>query len=71
MTVGELTDLLLEVDRDRTVYVPGLNGSADVLTHVVDLRHVNLPVEMNGIAIPDDVALLPVSVFESTEPIDD
>jgi hypothetical protein len=42
-----------------------------VLTHVVDLKHVNLPVGMQGICIPDDVALLPVSIFESTEMLDE
>ncbi len=67
MTVGELHDLLGEIDRDRTIYVPGEDGKAEVLTHVVDLKHCNFGLDMKGITIPDDVALLPVSIFESTE----
>ncbi len=38
-----------------------------MLTHVVDLKHCNFGLDMKGITIPDDVALLPVSIFESTE----
>ena len=54
MTVGELVDILSGVDRERTVYVPDLDGTAQIAVAVVDLKHVHLPIE--GIAIPDDVA---------------
>jgi hypothetical protein len=67
VTVGELYDLLGEIDRERTIYVPGEDGKAEILAHVVDLKHVNFGPDMKGIAIPDDVALLPGSIFESTE----
>ena len=71
MTVGELMDLLQEVERDRTIYVPGEDMKAEVLDYVVDLKHMNLPIEMKGIAIPDDVALLPTSIFEMFAPDDE
>ena len=57
MTVGEVVDILLQVDRDRTIYVPDLTDqTAQPVAAVVDMVHLNLP---KGIAIPDDVALLP------------
>lgn len=71
MTVGDLVDLLSEVDRDRTVYVPGLDMKAEPLAMVVDLKHVNLPSEMQGISIPDDVALLPQTVEDKIQEEDD
>lgn len=71
MTVGELTDLLVQVDRDRNVYVPGVDGKAEIADMVIDLQHVNLPKGMEGIKITDDVAILPMSIYEATEADDD
>lgn len=65
MTVGEVVDILLQVDRDRTVYVPDLtDGTAQPVAAIVDIKHLHLPV---GIAIPDDVALLPISMLDDTD----
>ena len=64
MTVGELVDILAQVDRERTVYVPDLDGTAQIAVAVVDLQHVNLPME--GVKIPDDVAIMTALAMEET-----
>ena len=64
MTVGELVDLLSKVDRERTVYVPDLDGTAQIAVAVVDLKHVNLPME--GVVIPDDVAIMTALAMEKS-----
>ena len=64
MTVGELVDILSQVDRERTVYVPDLDGTAQIAVAVVDLKHVNLPIE--GVVIPDDVAIMTVLAMEES-----
>ena len=64
MTVGELVDILAQVDRGRTVYVPDLDGTAQIAVAVVDLQHVNLPIE--GIVIPDDVAIMTTLAMEQS-----
>ena len=64
MNVGELVDILSQVDRDRNVYVPDLDGTAQIAVAVVDLQHVNLPME--GIKIPDDVAIMTALAMEKS-----
>lgn len=64
MTIGELADLLVQIDRDRTVYTLDMDGTAQPVAHVVDMKHLNLPA---GIAIPDDVALMTANTFAETE----
>ena len=65
MTVGELTDILLQVDRNRMVYVPDPVTTEpriiNLATCVVDLQHM---AGIEGIAIPDDVVLLPLSMTD-------
>ena len=68
MTVGELLDLLIQVDRTRTVYVPGKDGQCDPAHAVVDLRHCQVEEVFGpGVRIPDDVVILPASMMEQTE----
>ena len=64
MNVGELVDILIQCDRERQVYVPDLDGTAQVAVAVVDLKHVNLPIE--GIAVSDDVAIMTALAMEET-----
>lgn len=65
MTVGEVVDILNQVERHRTIYVPDTDGTAQPVAAVIDLKHVNLGIK--GIFIPDDIALVPVSILEETE----
>ncbi len=62
MTVGELVDILNQVDRDRLVYVPDHDGTAQIVAAVVDMKHLNIPIP--GISIADDVAIIPASLME-------
>jgi hypothetical protein len=71
MTVGEIVDLLSGVERDRTVYVPGPDMKAEPVAMVIDLKHVNFPPGMQGISIPDDVALLPQSMEDRIQDEDE
>ena len=64
MNVGELVDILSQVDRERTVYVPDLDGTAQIAVAVVDLQHVHLPIE--GITIPNDVAIMTTLAMEQS-----
>ena len=64
MNVGELVDILAQVERGRTVYVPDLDGTAQIAVAVVDLKHVNLPVE--GVTIPDDIAIMTALAMEQS-----
>lgn len=65
MTVGELIDRLRAFGRDRMVYVPDYtDGTVQLVTQVSDLPHLNVP---KGIAIPDDVVLLPLSLANAED----
>ena len=64
MNVGEVVDILSQVDRARQVYVPDLDGTAQIAVAVVDLKHVNLPME--GVKIPDDVAIMTALAMEES-----
>jgi len=58
MTVGQLIDRLKEYPLDALVYVPcSLQGKNGTVQFIARVPHTNLPIP--GIAIPDDVALLP------------
>ena len=62
MTVGELIDELWVLDRGRMVYIPDYTDQTVQLVAVVQaMPHLNLP---EGVAIPDDVILLPLSMTE-------
>lgn len=62
MTVGEIVDILNQVDRDRLVYVPDRDGTAQIAAAVVDMKHLNIP--FHGISIADDVAIIPAALME-------
>lgn len=62
MNVGELVDILNQVDRDRLVYVPDHEGKAQIVAAVVDMRRENIPIP--GISIADDVAIIPASLMD-------
>ena len=68
MTVGELADLLMKVDRDRMVYIQDIDGTAQPAAYVVDIRHLNLP---EGIQVPDDVAIMTANTFDELATIDE
>lgn len=58
MTVQQLRDRLNEYPPDALVYVPcSLDGKNGTVQFVTRVPYVNLPIP--GIAIADDVALLP------------
>lgn len=61
MTVKELIIRLQEYPPDVLVYVPCTDGRCDPVHTVCVLKHLNLPA---GIAIPDDIVLLPGSDLE-------
>ena len=65
MTVGEVVDILSLVERERLVYVPDKDGKAELVAAIVDLRHCDLPIE--GISIPDDIALIPLSLVNEED----
>ena len=64
MTVKEALKILTECDEERTLYVRDKDGTAQPVAAIVDLRHVNLPIE--GISIPDDIALMAAQDFGDT-----
>lgn len=68
MTVGELVDILKDLDQDRMAYVQDIDGTVQPVSHIVDMAHTNLP---DGITIPDDVAILSVNTFEQTADLND
>lgn len=55
MTVGEAIDSLSAYDRSLTLYVPGLDGMAEIAAVIGPMEHVNLP---EGISIPHDVFIM-------------
>lgn len=58
MTIKELIAHLREyIDDSKIVYIPTFKGECQPVHEVSDLKHVGLP---DGIAIPDDVVLLPI-----------
>lgn len=60
MTVKELIAELQERDPDALVYVPySQEGKNGIVKYVCRCPHTNLPA---GIAISDDVALLPIEM---------
>ncbi len=65
MTVGQVIAALSQFDRDRSVYVPDVDGTAQIAVAVVDLEHVNLPIA--GVTIPNDVALMTAKAMEASE----
>ena len=67
MTVGELVDRLNDFDRARFVYVPDCDGKAELAVAVVGLQHENLGDDMQGISIPNDVAIIPLSLIDTLE----
>jgi hypothetical protein len=62
MTVREVIDILKECDQDRNVYIKDDDGTAQIVTVIGDLRHVN--VDMPGVKIPDDVYFMTSRQFE-------
>lgn len=68
MTIGELVDILIEVDRDRMAYVLDIDGTAQPVAHVVDMKHTHLP---ESICISDDVALMTANTYVQTESIEE
>ena len=74
VTVKEALKILTQCDEDRTIYVRDKDGTAQPVAAIVDLRHVNLPID--GISIPDDIALMAAQDFtesasddEGNEPV--
>ena len=65
MNVGEVVDILNQVDRERIVYVPDYDGTVQIAVAVVDMPHINLPME--GVAIPDDILIMTAKAMEETE----
>lgn len=59
MTVKELIAELQDRDPDALVYVPLSDGKNGILKYVCRCPHTNLP---DGIAISDDIALLPIEM---------
>ena len=56
MNVRELITELSRFPGDANVYVPSRKGVTDIVKTVCTLMHLELPV---GVAIPDDVVVLP------------
>ncbi|WP_204469932.1 hypothetical protein, partial [Bifidobacterium pullorum] len=48
-------------DRQMTVYVPDMDGTAQIAKKVCLLIHMDIPVE--GITIPPDVVIIPESLI--------
>jgi hypothetical protein len=62
MTVKEVVDILKECEQDRNVYIRDIDGTAQIVTVIGDLRHVNT--DMPGVKIPDDVYFMTSAQFE-------
>ena len=56
VTVKEVIEALFEFDLESNVYVPDMNGRAEIAQNVCGLVHTNLP---DGITIPNDVTITP------------
>lgn len=61
MTVGEVMAILKDCDQDRNVYIMDLDHTAQLVTAIGDLKHVNIGIV--GISIPDDVYLMTSAQF--------
>ena len=62
MTVAELIRELQHFDAQQMVYVPDTtDATVQLVAKVQAMPHVNVP---EGIAIPDDVILLPLSMTD-------
>lgn len=68
MTVGDVLDSLAAFDRSLTVYVPGVDGIAQIVACVGPLEHVGLP---PGIRIPHDVFIMSQEFADSLDASDD
>jgi hypothetical protein len=62
MTVKEVMEILKEVDQDRNVYIREDDGTAQIVTVIGDLQHVNTC--MPGVKIPDDIYMMTTRQFE-------
>jgi hypothetical protein len=69
MTVREVLEILKEVDPDRNVYIKDDDGTAQIVTVIGDLKHLNI--DMPGVAIPDDVYFMTSRQFEEYGEDDD
>src|SRR5690242_87678 len=61
MTVREVMDILKECDPDRNIYIRDDDGTAQVVTVVGDLKHLNVGM---GVSIPDDIYFMTSKQFE-------
>ena len=55
MTVGEMIAELKKFDASLTVYVPGVDGRAEIAAVVSVMPHLNVPY---GVSIPADVSIM-------------
>jgi hypothetical protein len=62
MTVREVMDILKDCDPDRNVYIKDDDNTAQIVTVIGDLKHVNT--EMPGVHIPDDIYFMTSRQFE-------
>jgi hypothetical protein len=63
MTVGELKEALTLYRDDANVYIPDLtDGTIQIAALHGDLAHLGLEETMPGVAIPDDMYLIPASM---------
>jgi hypothetical protein len=62
MTVREVMDILKDVDPDRNVYIKDDDDTAQIVTVIGDLKHVNTG--MPGVQIPDDIYFMTSRQFE-------
>lgn len=62
MTVLEVIARLMQQDPHAMVYVPDNGDKLELCVEVVRVRHLDLPDDLRGIAISDDVALVTARV---------
>lgn len=62
MTVLEVIARLMQQDPHAMVYVPDDGNKLELCAEVVRVRHLDLPKELVGIAVSDDVALITARV---------
>ena len=70
MTVGEVIDHLSQHDRSLTVYVPGVDGRAEIVACIGPMEHCLCAGDPTGISIPPDVYIM-AQEFADTIDCDD
>lgn len=56
MNVREVMEILKECDPERNIYIRDTDGTAQLVTAIGDMQHVNTG--LVGVSIPDDIYMM-------------